>query len=130
VVGPAADSRELAPGLPQVLQRVAQWLEARAGLAYLAKTEGRAFDRLFLEYMIHHHRGALTMVSRLNAANGGAEPEIGAFVRHVEADQHIEIGRMDELLVALDDEPARSAPRRAKRAVPSAGGKPLICFIR
>ena len=38
------------------------------------------------------------MVRRLYAANGGAEPEADAFARHVEADQRIEIARMQELL--------------------------------
>jgi uncharacterized protein (DUF305 family) len=107
-------------------------------LARLAAADGRAFDRRFLDYMIRHHRGALTMVSRLLAANGGAEPEIGAFTRHVEADQDIEIGRMQELLVRLERKPIRSAARRARpsRAAAErasrfafAGGKPRICVI-
>ena len=37
------------------------------------------------------------MVQRLDEAGGGLEPEIGAFVRHVVADQEIEIGRMRDL---------------------------------
>ena len=69
-------------------------------LARLAAADGREFDGLFLDYMIRHHRGALTMVRRLTAANGGAEPEIGLFTRHVEADQNIEIDRMQDLLAS------------------------------
>ncbi len=107
-------------------------------LARLAAAGGREFDGRFLQYMIRHHRGALTMVRRLAAANGGAEPEIGAFSRHVEADQGIEIGRMQELLVELKGEPAPTAARRerpsraaAERAsrFAFAGGKPRICVI-
>jgi uncharacterized protein (DUF305 family) len=107
-------------------------------LAQLAAADGRVFERRFLEYMIRHHRGALTMVSRLNAANGGAEPEVGAFSRHVEADQEIEIGRMRELLAGQEREPTRAAARRARpsRAAAEratrfafAGGKPRICII-
>ena len=79
-------------------------------LARLAAAEGREFDRLFLEYMTRHHLGALTMVRGLAAANGGAEPEIGLFTRHVEADQDIEIDRMQDLLAELEGEPNRSAP--------------------
>jgi uncharacterized protein (DUF305 family) len=107
-------------------------------LARLAAAEGREFDGLFLEYMIRHHRGALTMVRRLAAAKGGAEPEIGLFTRHVEADQNIEIDRMQDLLAELEGEPNRSAPRRDRasreareqltRGAP-AGGRPLICYI-
>jgi uncharacterized protein (DUF305 family) len=104
-------------------------------LERLADADGRRFDALFLEYMINHHRGALTMVERLHAANGGAEPEIGAFTRHVEADQNIEIARMQDLLAAGDRKPAarrarpsRAAAQRASRLA-FAGGKPRICII-
>jgi uncharacterized protein (DUF305 family) len=118
--------------------RLMPGMVSAAKLARLAAADGREFDRLFLAYMTRHHRGALTMVSQLVAANGGAEPEIGAFTRHVEADQEIEIGRMRELLLALEREPNRSAARRArpsraaaKRATrfAFAGGRPRICFI-
>lgn len=72
-----------------------------AQLKELERAEGRAFDRLFLRFMIQHHRGAVTMVRELYAAGGGAEPETDAFARHVEADQEIEIARMQELLAEL-----------------------------
>ena len=101
-------------------------------LARLARARGRAFDRLFLRHMIGHHRGALTMVSRLRAADAGAEAEIGAFTRHVEADQDIEIGRMEELLGAPSTvrrpPPPRIAAERASKLA-FVGGKPRICFI-
>jgi uncharacterized protein (DUF305 family) len=67
-------------------------------LGRLFTAKGRAFDRLFLRYMTYHHRGALVMVSQLRSQNGGAEPELDAFTRHVEADQGIEIARMQDLL--------------------------------
>ena len=70
-------------------------------LGRLAQARGTSFDKLFLSFMINHHRGALTMVRRLYAANGGAEPEADAFARHVEADQRIEIARMEELRAGL-----------------------------
>ena len=63
----------------------------------LKTAKGREFDRLFLRYMTQHHRGALTMVAS-SREGGGAEAEIGAFTRHVDADQQIEIQRMRELL--------------------------------
>jgi uncharacterized protein (DUF305 family) len=71
-------------------------------LAGLRATRGRAFEGLFLRSMIRHHQGALTMVAQLYATNGGAEPAVDAFARHIEADQEIEIGRMRELLAKLD----------------------------
>jgi uncharacterized protein (DUF305 family) len=70
-------------------------------LGRLYNTNGRAFDRLFLRYMTFHHRGALQMVQQLAADGGGAEPELGAFTRHVEADQGIELARMADLLAEL-----------------------------
>lgn len=67
-------------------------------LAQLEAAEGDAFDRLFLEYMIRHHQGAVQMVDELYASGAGQESEIDAFARHVEADQNIEIARMQEML--------------------------------
>jgi uncharacterized protein (DUF305 family) len=69
-----------------------------ADMERLAAARGAAFDRLFLRFMIRHHQGALTMVQKLYDAGGGAEPDAGAFVRHVESDQQIEIDRMQQLL--------------------------------
>jgi uncharacterized protein (DUF305 family) len=103
-------------------------------LARLAAAEGAEFDGLFLEYMIRHHQGALTMVRDLAAEGGGNEPEIGAFTRHVEADQGIEIARMQDLqdeqpdLAARRDGPSRAERERAER-LSYAGGRPLICYV-
>jgi uncharacterized protein (DUF305 family) len=72
-----------------------------AQLRLLERTRGKKFDELFLTFMIHHHQGALTMVRELYAANGGRESESDAFARHVEADQRIEIDRMQDLLARL-----------------------------
>jgi uncharacterized protein (DUF305 family) len=69
-----------------------------AELARLEAAKGAEFDRLFLTFMIRHHEGALKMVADLRSTDGGVEPEIDAFVRHVDADQQIEIGRMREAL--------------------------------
>ena len=60
-----------------------------------------AFDRLFLELMIRHHEGALTMANKLYAGGGGLEPASDRFARDVIADQNIEITRMRTLLTAL-----------------------------
>jgi len=70
-------------------------------LQRLERARGRDFDELFLTSMIHHHEGALTMVRDLYASNGGTEPEADAFARHVEADQQIEIDRMQDLLARM-----------------------------
>jgi uncharacterized protein (DUF305 family) len=64
----------------------------------LKANKGRAFDRLWLRYMTLHHEGALTMVRDLRTEGGGMQSEIDHFARNVEADQAIEIKRMQELL--------------------------------
>ncbi|MCH6230779.1 DUF305 domain-containing protein [Microbacterium sp. CFH 31415] len=69
-----------------------------AEIAQLESAEGEEFDILFLTFMIKHHQGAIQMVQELYAAGGGQEPEIDTFARHVEADQGIEIARMQGML--------------------------------
>ena len=71
-------------------------------MSRLEAASGRAFDRLFLESMIKHHDGALTMVNDLFATRGaGQEPEIYAFASDVDADQRIEIDRMSAMLLEI-----------------------------
>ena len=70
-----------------------------AEMARLSAARGPEFDRLFLEFMIRHHDGALAMVKDLFATPGaGQEPEIFAFASDIEADQRMEIDRMSALL--------------------------------
>jgi uncharacterized protein (DUF305 family) len=65
----------------------------------LATARGAVFDRLFLQGMIKHHQGALTMVDRLFATPGaGQDAEMFAFASDVTADQRMEIDRMRALL--------------------------------
>lgn len=74
-------------------------------LGRLAAAPDAEFDRLFLEYMIKHHRGALTMVTELFATEGaGQEPELYLLASEVDADQRAEIDRMQRLLTTLDPE--------------------------
>jgi uncharacterized protein (DUF305 family) len=71
-------------------------------MARLASAKGDEFDRLFLEGMIKHHAGALTMVQDLLSTPGaGQESEIFAFASDVEADQRMEIDRMGAMLKEL-----------------------------
>ncbi|HKE86674.1 MAG TPA: DUF305 domain-containing protein [Vicinamibacterales bacterium] len=71
-------------------------------MSRLEAAQGQAFDRLFLESMIRHHDGALTMVNDLFSTEGaGQEPEIYAFASDVDADQRIEIDRMSAMLLEI-----------------------------
>jgi uncharacterized protein (DUF305 family) len=71
-------------------------------MARLGAASGVEFDRLFLEFMIKHHQGALVMVQDLFASPAaGQESEIFAFASDVEADQRMEIERMGAMLKEL-----------------------------
>lgn len=68
-------------------------------MARLAAARGAEFERLFLEGMIKHHDGALTMVKELfTQPRAGQESEIFAFASDVAADQRMEIQRMSKML--------------------------------
>ena len=72
----------------------------------LAAAEGVAFDRLFLELMIKHHQGAVTMVGNLLDQPGAAQDsQLFAFASDVTSDQAAEIDRMDAMLAALSPDP-------------------------
>jgi len=68
----------------------------------LREATGVVFDRLFLEYMIKHHEGALIMVDELlSTAGAGQETVIAAFASDVVADQRAEMDRMTAMLIAM-----------------------------
>ena len=74
----------------------------KAEMERLAASTGADFERLFLEGMIKHHAGALTMVEELFATPGaGQDSEIYAFGSDVDADQRMEIIRMGVMLKEL-----------------------------
>ena len=71
-------------------------------MARLGAAKGAEFDRLFLEGMIKHHGGALSMVEELFASPGaGQESDIYAFASDVVADQRMEMDRMAAMLREL-----------------------------
>jgi uncharacterized protein (DUF305 family) len=72
-----------------------------AELASLRTARGREFDRLFLQYMIRHHEGALVMVGDLLAGDGGQEPAMFQMAQHIDSDQRVEIARMRSMLAQL-----------------------------
>jgi uncharacterized protein (DUF305 family) len=75
-------------------------------MAALAAAKGLAFDRMFLERMIAHHEGAVTMANRLLDRPGSAyDPVLFEFVNEVINDQKAEIKRMDALVSTMADDP-------------------------
>ncbi|HEX6938593.1 MAG TPA: DUF305 domain-containing protein [Longimicrobiales bacterium] len=68
----------------------------------LEQAHGAEFDRLFLTYMIQHHRGAITMVHNLFATDGAAQDEVVfRLASDIQVDQVTEVARMERMLSAL-----------------------------
>ena len=68
-------------------------------MAALANAKGKEFDRLFLEGMIQHHGGALTMVKDLyDNAGAGEDAELFTFTTDVDSGQRAEIRIMQGML--------------------------------
>ncbi|MGH9203481.1 MAG: DUF305 domain-containing protein, partial [Vicinamibacterales bacterium] len=93
---PAADSHQghrgvLMPGMLTPEQ-----------VAQLDRARGVEFDRLFLNYMIQHHEGAIVMVDKLFASPGAGQDEVVfRFASDVYADQTTEIEHMKKMLASL-----------------------------
>jgi len=68
----------------------------------LDAARGKEFDRLFLTFMIQHHKGAIQMVDDLFAKAPPADEIVFKFANDVQADQSTEIDRMEQMLAALD----------------------------
>jgi len=70
-------------------------------LKQLDAARGKEFDRLFLNFMIQHHRGALTMVNDLFGTNGSAQDvTVFKLASDISADQSTEIERMQKMLAS------------------------------
>jgi uncharacterized protein (DUF305 family) len=89
------DDNELMPGMA-----TAEQMEA------LAASTGPEFDAMFLELMIEHHRGALTMVASLLDQPGAAQDSVlYEFTADITTDQSSEIERMDAMLAGFSPDP-------------------------
>ena len=72
----------------------------------LDAARGMEFDRLFLTFMIQHHRGAVAMVNELLGSHGAGQDEIVfKFAADVNVDQTTEINRMVQMLLQLGSQP-------------------------
>ena len=70
----------------------------------LDAARGPEFDRLFLEFMIQHHQGAVQMVDDLFAVDGAAQhADTYKLADDVQVDQRTEIARMQLMLDGLTD---------------------------
>jgi len=70
-----------------------------AQMRQLDQANGPEFDRLFLTFMIQHHRGAVVMVQDLFGSYGAAQDQtVFKFANDVNVDQSTEIARMQAML--------------------------------
>lgn len=70
-----------------------------AQLKELSEARGNEFDRLFLKYMIDHHKGAVTMVTKLFDTDGAAQDDAAfKLASDIQVDQRTEIDRMQLML--------------------------------
>ncbi|GIG28724.1 DUF305 domain-containing protein [Cellulomonas marina] len=74
-------------------------LTQEEAMAELEGLEGAAFDRRFLELMVAHHEGAVTMAEQ--ELEEGRAPEATELAGRVVEDQTAEIAQMRELLAGL-----------------------------
>ena len=73
-----------------------------AQMKQLEAARGAEFDRLFLTYMIQHHKGAVSMVKELFDTYGAGQDElVFKFASDVNVDQTTEIARMEKLLISI-----------------------------
>jgi len=71
-------------------------------LKELDAARGREYDRLFLTYMMAHHRGAILMVEKLFSSPGAGQDEtVFKFANDVEVDQGTEIKRMLTMMLEM-----------------------------
>jgi uncharacterized protein (DUF305 family) len=69
----------------------------------LDAARGVEFDKLFLTFMIQHHRGAVQMVKDLFGTYGAGQDDlVFKFASDVQVDQTTEIARMEKMLVAIN----------------------------
>ena len=70
-----------------------------AQVTQLERARGAEFDRLYLTFMIQHHRGATFMVNGLFGSYGAGQDElVFKFASDVYVDQCTEIARMEKML--------------------------------
>jgi uncharacterized protein (DUF305 family) len=102
---PVPDAR--ATGMKMIMNGVEQemlmpGMLTEVQMKQLDAARGPDFDRLFLTYMIQHHRGAVSMVKDLFGSYGAGQDEtVFKFASDVNVDQSTEIARMQRMLAAL-----------------------------
>ncbi|NDY95100.1 DUF305 domain-containing protein [Wenzhouxiangella sp. C33] len=91
---------------PHHVEHGMEGMATPAQMTDLEAASTEAFDRLYLELMIEHHRGALVMVDDLMDQAGSAQdPALYEFATDIKNDQAAEIDRMTILLASYSADP-------------------------
>ncbi|MBL8960108.1 MAG: DUF305 domain-containing protein [Gemmatimonadetes bacterium] len=100
---PAADPKGMKHEMGgQSMMMLMPGMLSEAQMQELHQARKRDFDRLFLQYMIQHHQGAVSMVQALFAADGaGQNQTVFKFASDVNVDQTTEIARMKRMLAEV-----------------------------
>jgi uncharacterized protein (DUF305 family) len=88
---PSMPSGTMPSGMPGMM--------SSADMAQLAATTGKQFDKLFLQMMIAHHRGAIQMAQAELAH--GANPDAKALAARIIKSQQAEINTMQKTLAQM-----------------------------
>ena len=106
---PGAGSMKMAGHQHGMHEMLMPGMLSDAQMKELDQARGAEFDRLFLTYMIQHHRGALTMVDQLFGTEGAAQEQTTfKLASDVSADQSTEVARMERMLAT--SKPAQPTP--------------------
>jgi len=74
----------------------------REQMLELERAGGSEFDRLFLTFMIQHHRGAVSMVDSLFSTDGAAQDQVVfKLASDIRVEQVTEVDRMELMLRAM-----------------------------
>ena len=99
---PVPDASEMAGHMDHTGHAAMPGMLTPAQLRQLEDARGAEFDRLFLTFMIQHHRGAITMVRELLATPGAAQDQsVFKLASDVNVDQTTEVERMTSMLASI-----------------------------
>ena len=99
-------------------------------MAALAAARGPEFERLFLERMVAHHEGAITMTKELLDQPGSAyDPVLENFTSEVTTEQQAEITKMSAILGQLSADPRAGLKAGFRDAGQAASNLALVASL-
>jgi uncharacterized protein (DUF305 family) len=128
--GPAAHAAHMMHAASNQADHAVPGMATPAQMTAMAAAKGLAFDRMFLERMIAHHEGAVTMAKKLLDRPGSAyDPVLFEFVNEVVNDQKAEIKRMNALAPSLAEDSRSSLKAGFKDAGQAISNLKLVASL-